>query len=58
MREANAALYGVNKAGLYYRRQASNFAPWFVKFMQNMQLPPGNPKAPPSNDGIRSDEGW
>jgi len=43
--EGNAALYGVDfKPGCIVEgRHVGLQAPWFLKFMQNMQLPPGQP---------------
>jgi len=43
--EANAALYGVDfKPGCIVEGKRIGLQlPWFVKFMQNMQLPPGQP---------------
>ena len=43
--EANAALYGVDfKPGCIVEAGRVGLqAPWFLKFMQNMQLPPGQP---------------
>ena len=45
--EANAALYGVDfKPGCIVEGKRIGLQlPWFVKFIQNMQLPPGQPQS-------------
>lgn len=43
--EANAALYGIdfNPGCIVEGRRIGLQLPWFMRFMQNMQLPPGQP---------------